>query len=181
MTSSCRLFWRSAVLKIGQWNSACLASMVWSWRHFDVNGAAMVPAVLRHAYECVGWCETPHGSSNSQPYCHLRLGVSGPHPLKFRPGAQRFPLLPYFEEGTWRAPIHQRRCWSSCADIHLYSGHRLLPTGVLQAREAVGQMHECWWGLMPRSAHIGVYLVHAVSCRRWTRETYFPTISRTFS
>jgi hypothetical protein len=27
-------------------------------------------------------------------------------------------------------------------------------------------------------AHIGVYLVHAVSCRWQTRETYFPTIPR---
>jgi hypothetical protein len=33
--------------------------------------------------------------------------------------------------------------------------------------------------LMPRSAHIGVYLVHAVSCRWRTRETYFLTIPRT--
>jgi hypothetical protein len=32
--------------------------------------------------------------------------------------------------------------------------------------------------LMPRSAHIGVYLVHAVSCRWWTRESYFPTTPR---
>jgi hypothetical protein len=32
--------------------------------------------------------------------------------------------------------------------------------------------------LMPRCAHIGVYLVHAVSCRWRTRETYFPTIPR---
>jgi hypothetical protein len=30
--------------------------------------------------------------------------------------------------------------------------------------------------LIPRSAHIGVYLVHAVSCRWQTRVTYFPTI-----
>jgi hypothetical protein len=30
--------------------------------------------------------------------------------------------------------------------------------------------------LMPRSAHIGVYLVHAVSCRWETTEIYFPTI-----
>jgi hypothetical protein len=32
--------------------------------------------------------------------------------------------------------------------------------------------------LMARSAHIGVYAVHAVSCRWRTRETYFPTIIR---
>jgi hypothetical protein len=32
--------------------------------------------------------------------------------------------------------------------------------------------------LMPRSAHIVVYLVHAVSCRWQTRGTYFPTIPR---
>jgi hypothetical protein len=32
--------------------------------------------------------------------------------------------------------------------------------------------------LMPRSAHIGVYLVHAVSCRWWTRKSYFPNIPR---
>jgi hypothetical protein len=32
--------------------------------------------------------------------------------------------------------------------------------------------------LMLHSAHIGVYLVHAVSCRWRTRETYFPTIPR---
>jgi hypothetical protein len=30
--------------------------------------------------------------------------------------------------------------------------------------------------LMPRSAHIGVHLVHAVYCRCWAMETYFPTI-----
>jgi hypothetical protein len=30
--------------------------------------------------------------------------------------------------------------------------------------------------LTPRSVHIGVHLVHAVSCRWRTRETYFPTI-----
>jgi hypothetical protein len=29
--------------------------------------------------------------------------------------------------------------------------------------------------LMHRFAHIGVYLVHAVSCKWRTRETYFPT------
>jgi hypothetical protein len=33
--------------------------------------------------------------------------------------------------------------------------------------------------LMQRSAHISVYLVHAVSCRWRTSETYFPTIPRT--
>jgi hypothetical protein len=32
--------------------------------------------------------------------------------------------------------------------------------------------------LMSPSAHIGVYLVHAVSCRWRTRGTYFPTIPR---
>jgi hypothetical protein len=32
---------------------------------------------------------------------------------------------------------------------------------------------------MPCSAHIGVYLIHAVSCRWWTRETYFPAIPHT--
>jgi hypothetical protein len=32
--------------------------------------------------------------------------------------------------------------------------------------------------LMPRSAHIGVYLVHDISCRLRTRETYFRTIPR---
>jgi hypothetical protein len=32
--------------------------------------------------------------------------------------------------------------------------------------------------LMSRSAHIGVYLVHVVSCRWRTWETYFPTIPR---
>jgi hypothetical protein len=32
--------------------------------------------------------------------------------------------------------------------------------------------------LMPRSARIGVYLFHAVSCRWRTRETYFLTILR---
>jgi hypothetical protein len=35
--------------------------------------------------------------------------------------------------------------------------------------------------LMSRSAHIGVYLVHAVSCRWRTRKTYFPTIPHTSS
>jgi hypothetical protein len=30
--------------------------------------------------------------------------------------------------------------------------------------------------LMPHSTHISVHLVHAVSCRWRTRETYFPTI-----
>jgi hypothetical protein len=34
--------------------------------------------------------------------------------------------------------------------------------------------------LTPRSAHIGVYLVHAVSSRWRTRETYFPTVPRIF-
>jgi hypothetical protein len=29
---------------------------------------------------------------------------------------------------------------------------------------------------MPHSAHIGVYLVHAIFCRWWAMETYFPTI-----
>jgi hypothetical protein len=32
--------------------------------------------------------------------------------------------------------------------------------------------------LIPRSAYIGVYLVHVISCRWRTRETHFPTIPR---
>jgi hypothetical protein len=53
----------------------------------------MVPAVPRRAYECVGWCETQHGSSNGQAYCHLRLRAPGPRPLQSRPGAQWLPLF----------------------------------------------------------------------------------------
>jgi hypothetical protein len=50
-------------------------------------------------------CGTPQCSSDGQPYCHLRLRAPGPRPLQSRPGAQRLPLLPYFQEDTRRAPF----------------------------------------------------------------------------
>jgi hypothetical protein len=43
---------------------------------------------------------------------------------------------------------------------------------------SVGTMLRNSW-LMPRSTHISVYVVRAVSCRWRTRETYFPTIPYT--
>jgi hypothetical protein len=142
---------------------------------------ANVPSVSRRAYECVGWCETPHGSSNGQPYCHLRLREPRPRPLQSRPGAQRLPLLSYFEGDTRKAPFHT----NEDAEAAVRTQDTDLSTAVLESREAVGQMHKCRTGsmfknsqLMPRSSSIGVYLVHAVSYRWRTRETYFPTIPR---
>jgi hypothetical protein len=99
--------------------------------------------------------ETVHNSGIR----HLRLGAPEPRLLQFRPGDQRLPLLAYFEVDIRRAQFHYQ--WSSRTD----PGDRLLPTGALQASEAVGQMHR--------------YLVHAVSCKWRTREIYFPTIPRT--
>jgi hypothetical protein len=51
---------------------------------------------------------------------------------------------------TRRTPFHhQRRHWSSRTD----PGHRLLPTGGFQATEAVGQLHQCRWGLCWKIAY----------------------------
>jgi hypothetical protein len=45
---------------------------------------------------------------------------------------------------------------------------------------SVGTMLKNSW-LMPRFTHINVYLVHIVSCRCQTRETYFLTIPRSYN
>jgi hypothetical protein len=109
-------------------------------------------------------CETPHSSSNSQPYYHLQLGAPGPRPLQSRPGAQRLPLRPYFEEGTRRVKQPYGHLSIPRTETFNNRDSSILWSDVTNASMSVGTMLKNSQ-LMPHSAHISVYLVHAVSCR----------------
>jgi hypothetical protein len=102
---------------------------------------------------------------------NLRLRAPGPRPLQSWPGTQRLPLPPMKmlkQPSVPRTLTFTNRGSSSSRS----SG--------TNASMSVGTMFKNI-RLMPCSAHIGVYLVRAVSCRRRNRETYFPTTPRSSS
>jgi hypothetical protein len=163
----------SVVLKTGQWNSACPASMVWSWRHVDADGAEIVCWMMQDPTRqqqqstilpfsagsawttpptVPTWC--PVTSTSSLLWRgHSKGAVSPMKTLKH----------PYGHLFILRTPTFNNRgsssSWSGGTNVLMLMG-----TMLKNSQQ------------MSRSAHIGVYLVHAISCRWWTRETYFATV-----